>query len=83
MSTKQVTVRFASIPPQFSGRTTLRGVRGLSPLFPIHQRHERTCGSTAILNSPMPRRRYTFTNSFAFSGIRTQPQRHSTAVSVT
>ncbi|GFT33696.1 hypothetical protein TNCV_4382241 [Trichonephila clavipes] len=56
---------------------TLGVVRGLPPLFPFCQPHERTGGSTAIYSTPMPQRRYTFTNIHAFSGIRTQALRHS------
>ncbi|GFW20623.1 hypothetical protein TNCV_1048461 [Trichonephila clavipes] len=30
----------------------LRVIRGLPPLFPFHQHHERTCGSTTIYSTP-------------------------------
>ncbi|GFX46787.1 hypothetical protein TNCV_4039351 [Trichonephila clavipes] len=55
---------------------TLGGVRGLPPLFPFYQPHERTCGSMAIQSTHMPQRHYTFTNIHAFSGIRTQALQH-------
>ncbi|GFY17267.1 hypothetical protein TNCV_1090411 [Trichonephila clavipes] len=47
LSTMQVTERFGSVPPQFKGRT-LGVVRGLPPLFPFHQPHERTCRKGTI-----------------------------------
>ncbi|GFT84732.1 hypothetical protein TNCV_2767381 [Trichonephila clavipes] len=55
---------------------TLEVVKDLRRQFPFHQLHERTCGSTAIKITPMPRRHYTFTNTLIFSGIRTQDLRH-------
>ncbi|GFX41034.1 hypothetical protein TNCV_2217321 [Trichonephila clavipes] len=48
------------------------GVRGLQPLLPFHQPHERTCVSTAIKSTPLPQRHYTGTNIYVFAGIRTQ-----------
>ncbi|GFS55344.1 hypothetical protein TNCV_1626591 [Trichonephila clavipes] len=43
LCTIQVTIWFGSAPV-----STLEAVKGLSPLFPIHQPHKRACGSTAI-----------------------------------
>ncbi|GFV59320.1 hypothetical protein TNCV_2340611 [Trichonephila clavipes] len=80
LSTIQVTVRFSSVSPQFLGRTPWGRARGLPPLIPYHQPHERTCGSTAVYSTPMPRRHYTFTNIHVFSGIRTQALRHSSKI---
>ncbi|GFV51597.1 hypothetical protein TNCV_3680801 [Trichonephila clavipes] len=75
-NTIQVTEQFSSISSQFSGRTP-GVVRGLPTLFPFHQPHKRTCGSTAIYSTHMPRRHYTFTNIHVFSGARTQALWHS------
>ncbi|GFX40754.1 hypothetical protein TNCV_1218771 [Trichonephila clavipes] len=57
-------------------KNTLKVVRGFSPLFTFHQPHEKTCGSLAILSSPIPQKHYTFTNIHTFSRIRTQALRH-------
>ncbi|GFT95721.1 hypothetical protein TNCV_310961 [Trichonephila clavipes] len=52
------------------------------PLFPFHQPHERTCGSTAIKGTPIPRRHYTLTDIHVFSRIRTQALWHNTVASI-
>ncbi|GFY21704.1 hypothetical protein TNCV_1168481 [Trichonephila clavipes] len=54
---------------------TLEVVRTFPPLF-LHQPHERTCSSTAILSTLMQRRHYTFTKIHVFSGILTPAQWH-------
>ncbi|GFT19179.1 hypothetical protein TNCV_303101 [Trichonephila clavipes] len=56
---------------------TLGVFRGLSPLFPFQQPHERACGSTVIKSTPMQRSHNTFTNNHVFSGIRILSQRLS------
>ncbi|GFY28109.1 hypothetical protein TNCV_4394431 [Trichonephila clavipes] len=42
LSTKQVTIRFGLVPPQFRGRTPWVEDQGLSPLFLFHPSHEST-----------------------------------------
>ncbi|GFU47042.1 hypothetical protein TNCV_2616171 [Trichonephila clavipes] len=69
------TIWFGSTP--ILRENTLEMVRSLSPLFPFHQSHERTCGSTAIYSTFKPQRHCTFTNIHAFSRILIQALRHS------
>ncbi|GFX35035.1 hypothetical protein TNCV_2329751 [Trichonephila clavipes] len=63
-SSKQMTVRFSSVPPDFEKEHP--GV--WSSLFLFHQPHVGTGCSTAILRTPMLKRHCTFSNIQAFSG---------------
>ncbi|GFX97450.1 hypothetical protein TNCV_2840101 [Trichonephila clavipes] len=55
-------------------------VRGLQPLFPFYQPHERTCGPTAILSNPCREGTIHLQTSVSSPGF--EPRPNGTEVSV-
>ncbi|GFU39608.1 hypothetical protein TNCV_1793401 [Trichonephila clavipes] len=62
-------------------RSTLEVFRGLSPLFPFQQHHERSCGSKAILSTPSRKGTIHLRTSVPSPGFEQRP--NGTEVSVT
>ncbi|PRD33607.1 UNVERIFIED_CONTAM: Ddo [Trichonephila clavipes] len=59
------------------------GQEGLPPLFPFHQPHERICGLTAILSTPMLQRHSSFCKHPCLFLCEFDPRPNDTVVSVT